>query len=143
MPVDKVRPLKFETSIDGTEVDYLPTEANPSEDYIASKGLAFEGLDTHRIEKIGRIITGIEPNGSTKPTFLANGELDYVELFTGATQTAADRLAKISLTYDGSLNPTTETWLIYDTNGTTVLRTITFTHTFVSTELTNSSVAFT
>lgn len=43
--VDKVKPLKLEDTIDGTEFDMTPTEANPSEDYIAAKGLALENSD--------------------------------------------------------------------------------------------------
>jgi len=40
--VDRIKPLKIETASDGTQVDYIPTESNPTQDYIASKGVAFE-----------------------------------------------------------------------------------------------------
>ena len=53
MVVDKIKPLKYETPTDGTEFDFLPTEAKPSEDYIAAKGIAFENDDDIRIEKDG------------------------------------------------------------------------------------------
>jgi len=44
--VDKVKPLKFEKTPDGTEVDMLPTESDPTEDYSAVKGIAFENSDS-------------------------------------------------------------------------------------------------
>lgn len=139
--VDKVKPLKFETSASGTETDYLPTESDPTEDYVAGAGFSFKNSNDYLLEQIGRLTDNKIPDWSEKPTYLANGELDYLELFTTSTQITANRLAKIQMTYDGSLNPTTEAWSIYDTDGTTVLRTVTFTHTFTSNDLTNSVVA--
>jgi hypothetical protein len=47
---DKVKPLKLETSIDGTQNDVFPTEVNPTQDYIASKGVAFENNDNRLID---------------------------------------------------------------------------------------------
>lgn len=48
---DKIKPLKFENPASGgTQVDYLPTEAKPSEDYIAAKGIAFENNDLRLID---------------------------------------------------------------------------------------------
>lgn len=49
--MDKVKPLKIENSVNGTQNDEFPTEVNPSEDYIASKGVAFENSDNHFIDK--------------------------------------------------------------------------------------------
>jgi hypothetical protein len=43
--VDKVKSLKIEDATDGTEIDMAPTEVNPSEDYLAAKGVAFENSD--------------------------------------------------------------------------------------------------
>ena len=43
--VDKVKPLKIEDATSGTEMDYAPVEADPSEDYLAGKGLALENND--------------------------------------------------------------------------------------------------
>lgn len=48
--VDKVRPLKIESSNGGTEEDVNPTETNPAEDYLATKGIAFEGSDNFLID---------------------------------------------------------------------------------------------
>lgn len=43
--VDKIKPLKIEDTTSGTEFDMVPTETNPSEDYVAAKGVAFENSD--------------------------------------------------------------------------------------------------
>ena len=48
--VDKVKPLKYENSTDGTEDDVNLTETDPREDYIAAKGLAFENNNDRRID---------------------------------------------------------------------------------------------
>jgi hypothetical protein len=42
---DKCQPLKFENSVEGTEDDFKPTEIDPSEDFVNSKGIVFEGED--------------------------------------------------------------------------------------------------
>ncbi len=48
---DKVKPLKIESpATGGTEIDMFPTEVNPSEDYIALKGLAFENSDSYLLD---------------------------------------------------------------------------------------------
>jgi len=48
--VDKVKPLKIESpSTGGTQDDMFPTETNPSQDYVAAKGIAFEGSDTRLV----------------------------------------------------------------------------------------------
>jgi hypothetical protein len=49
--VDKVKPLVFESPLNGgTELDIYPTETDPTEDYLAAKGIAFENSDNLRIE---------------------------------------------------------------------------------------------
>jgi hypothetical protein len=48
--VDKVKPLKMETSLDGTQDDVNLTETDPKEDYIAAKGVAFENHNERRID---------------------------------------------------------------------------------------------
>jgi hypothetical protein len=48
---DKIKPLKLENSASGgTQIDYLPTEANPTQDYLAAKGIAFENSDTRLLD---------------------------------------------------------------------------------------------
>lgn len=45
--VDKIKPLKIESAASGgTQNDLFPTEANPTQDYLAAKGLAGENSDT-------------------------------------------------------------------------------------------------
>lgn len=48
--VDKTRPLKIEDTGSGGMNDFLPTEMNPSEDYVSAKGIALEESDNTRIE---------------------------------------------------------------------------------------------
>lgn len=48
--VDIVRPLKIENpSEGGGQINFMPTEVDPSEDYAAVKGIAFDGVDTNVI----------------------------------------------------------------------------------------------
>jgi len=143
LAVDKVKPLKFETPTDGTELDVTPTGADPAEDYLACKGMAFENLDTFLAKKEGGVLRLMIPDASEKPTFHTtganDGELDYVEYFEGTTQTTINRRGRVDFTYDGSLNPLTEVWKIYDpSDGTTVLETGTITHTWSGVDLTKS-----
>lgn len=72
---------------------------------------------------------------SILPAYLLNGEVDTVTYYSSATQINANRIAQVQLSYDSNLNPITETWVYYDkTNGTTVLKTVTRTHTFTNNE---------
>lgn len=136
--VDKVKPLKVENSASGgTEIDLSPTEADPSEDYLSAKGLAFEASDSFLLEKVGGIILDTIPDWSVKPTF-SGDDVTNIEYFSSATQITANRTARVDITYSGD-DPTTEAWKIYDTaDGTTVLRTLTVTHTWSGDDLTNS-----
>jgi len=133
--VDRVKPLKIESTVYGSQDDFgYPTEMNPTEDYAAVKGLAFENSNDFRIEKLGRDVTALVPDRTNKVVYLGNGEVDYIEIFQGATQTEANRILKIQMAYDGNSDPSTETWSYYDTDGTTVLRTVIYTHTFTGGE---------
>jgi hypothetical protein len=49
--MDKIRPLKFENDVDGSQNDEYQTEADPNEDYVATKGIAFENSNNHYIDK--------------------------------------------------------------------------------------------
>lgn len=138
MAVDKVKPLKMEDPTSGTETDAAPTETDPSEDYLATKGIAFENLDTHLAQKVGGVLKFTVPDCSYKPTFLGNGDLDFQETFEGATQTTPNRRVRTDMTYSSGL-PATEVVKIYDpADGTTILRTITITYTFSGGALTNA-----
>lgn len=51
MAIDKIKILKIETSDNGTQEDApYYTEADPSEDYVAIKGVAFENSSNHLIK---------------------------------------------------------------------------------------------
>lgn len=129
--VAKVNPLRIGS--DGRD-----RETDPSSEYLSAKGLAFEGLDTHLAEKIGDVLGLTKPDFSCAPNFNANGTLNYLEYFLGATQTLANRRARVDMTYDANFDPATEVWKIYSpSDGTTILRTITYTYTFVASVLTN------
>ncbi len=130
--VDKVKPLKFESAATGgTENDDVPTAVDPSEDYVATKGIAFEGLDTHLAEKIGGVLKFTCPDASQKVTY-SGVNVSNIEMFEGATQTTPNRRVRMDATYSGN-DLSTEAWKIYDpADGTTVLRTITLTHTYSS-----------
>jgi Collagen triple helix repeat (20 copies) len=77
---------------------------------------------------------------SEKPTYNANGTINYVEFFSSSTQTTANRTAKITMSYDASLNPTSEVLQMYSfVDGETVLKTVTKTYTWVDDVLTNKT----
>jgi hypothetical protein len=48
--VDKVKPLKYEDTTLGSQMDEYPTETDPNEDYITAKGYTFEAKDATRID---------------------------------------------------------------------------------------------
>jgi hypothetical protein len=73
---------------------------------------------------------------------LGGGDLDFLEFFNSPTQITANRIARVDMTYSGG-NPATEVWKIYDSDGTTVLRTITLMHTFVTNNWTKTEQATT
>lgn len=138
MAVDKTRSLKFEnTSNGGTELDFYPTEVNPLEDYSSMKGVAFEGSDEFRIEKIGRAIISLQPDGSQKPYYDSNGSVTALEFFNSVTQINANRIARQEINFDSNFNPTSQISIIYDTDGTTNLRSSTSVYTITSYDLTN------
>ncbi len=129
MAVDKVKPLKIETATGGTETDPFPHEVDPSEDYLATKGIAFENLDTHLAEKIGDVLKFTCPDASQKVTYTGDN-VDFIEFFKGATQTTPNRRVRMDATISGD-DLTIEEWKIYDpADGTSILRTITLTHTY-------------
>lgn len=51
MAIDIVKPLKIENpATGGTQTDVFPTEVTPTQDYIAAKGIAFDGLATKTVD---------------------------------------------------------------------------------------------
>ena len=138
--VDKVKPLKYESpSLGGTETDYIPTESDPNEDFVAAKGISFEGLDTYLFEKIGGVLKERFPLISFK--YDTNFNIAYYEIYKTATQTTGNRLVRSDLTYSGD-NVTSESLKIYsESDGTTVLRTITMTYTYSGDDLIKHEVS--
>lgn len=81
-----------------------------------------------------------EESESEKPTYNADGTINYVEFFSSSTQTTANRTFRIDMTYNASQEPLTETLSIYSlTDGTTVLKTVTTTYNWSSNVLTNKT----
>ena len=90
-----------------------------------------------------QILDDLLRDASSKPTFhttgVNDGELDFQEFYKGLTQTTINRRCRVDMTYDASLNPTSEIWKIYDTaDGTTILKTFTITHVWTGVDLTRS-----
>jgi len=111
----------------GLEVKIGPQDANVTE-YLnsATQNSAIGDTVQEFIDK------ACAPTNSQKPVYLGNGEVDYVEVFSSPTQITANRVSKVTMAYDGNLNPTTETWVHFDpADGTTVLKTHTKTHSWV------------
>jgi len=139
---DKIKPLKFENAATGgTQIDYLPTEAKPTEDYVSTKGLAFEGLDTFLTDKIGRALVEKFPDLHQKVTY-SSGDVSNIEFFNSASFITANRVARYDFTYTGT-NLTSEVLRIYDTDGSTILRTYTWTHAYVSDDYDQSGLVIT
>jgi hypothetical protein len=134
--VDKVKPLKLESPTGGgTETDPFPTETDPLEDYLSSKGMAFEGLDEFRTEKVGRMAGFRLPDGNYVAHYDSNGDMDYQEVYQGVISTPSNRVARVDYTYTaGEL--TLITIKLYASNGTTVLETTSYTPTYVSGDIT-------
>lgn len=139
---DKVKPLKIENAATGgTQTDPFPVETNPTQDYLAAKGIAFENLDTFLIEKLGRSLVEFFPNLYQNITYSGN-DPTVLEFFNSSTFINANRVARYDFTYTSN-NLTSEVLVIYDTNGTTILRTYTWTHTYTSNNLTSSGLVIT
>lgn len=142
--MDKVRALKIENSSEGGgQNDPFPTEVNPTQDLLSAKGMVLNDNNSFLLEHKGRTISFSEPYTTTKVTYLANGEIDVVEYYNSDTQINANRIYKTTITYDGSLNPTTETTLIYDTDGTTTLKTYTLTYSYSGVDLSTGTMNIT
>lgn len=131
-----VRPLKRSATTS------IPRQFQADADTVVAKGLAYEGLSTHVSEKVGDRILHTIPDGSVATTYHTtgpnNGEIDYQEIFQTASQIASNRRMRVDITYTSG-DPTSEVWKIYDpADGTTVLRTITLTHTWSGGDLVNT-----
>ena len=97
------------------------------------KGVSIEG--TLGFMVAGRSLVEFSPAGSQKVTYLGGGDIDYIEFFDSLTQTTPNRIAKCTVTYTSD-DPTSETWRIYDSDGSTVIETQVYSYTYTSDDLT-------
>ena len=139
---DKVKALKLESaSTGGTQNDGFPTETNPTQDYLATKGIAFENLDTFLIEKVGRSLVETFPTLYQQVTY-SSGIPSNIEFFNSSSFITANRIARYNLTYTGDLL-TAEVLLVYDSDGTTILKTYTWTHSYSGVDYISSGLVLT
>ncbi len=161
--VDRVRPLKIETPAEGTETDFFPTEADPDEDYIDTRGLTLQnGGSNDESVILDRNGSGdmVFTDANTGPTTLSQilTDLEHRTIrqlihfidegpaegfVSGATKTVTGGLFPTlvewktqggllivdkTITRSGgaatTLKPTPIVWRMYDTDGTTVLVTV-------------------
>ena len=86
MAIDKVRPLKIENTVDGSQDDDgYPTELNPVEDYVSAKGVSFENSDGHFIDRN-------PATGEIRLTDPTNGEVNLSELLKTANHKGLNEL---------------------------------------------------
>ncbi len=95
--VDKVKPLKIEDATSGTQVNPFPVETDPTEDHLATKGVAFENKDTHLIFSDGADIKVTDPTVGTKTMTQLRTDVDNSFDGSGASPvfTATDVRAAI------------------------------------------------
>lgn len=142
MAVDKVKALKIENaSTGGTQTDPFPTETNPTQDYLSAKGISFEGLDTFLTDKVGRSLVEFFPDLYQSISY-SGGIPTALEFYNNASFITANRIARYDFTYTTGFL-TSEVLVIYDTNGTTFLRTYTWTHSYSSGLLVSSGLVIT
>lgn len=90
---DKIKPLKIENpATGGSQTDPFPVEANPTEDYIAAKGTAFENADDKLMDLDGS--GNIQFKDATETTYVQLWKLRRAiyEIFdpTGTTLTSTN-----------------------------------------------------
>jgi hypothetical protein len=76
---------------------------------------------------------------SQNPTYTGDN-ITSVEFYNSATQVVGNRIMKSDLTYTSDL-VTIEAWSIYDTDGITVLKTVTLTYTYVNDVVTKAETS--
>ena len=139
---DKVKALKIESSATGgTQNDPYPTEIDPSQDYLAAKGVAFLNLDNFLIDNIGRAIVAKFPDLYQNITY-TSGVPTALEFFNSSSFITANRIARYDFTYTGDLL-ITEVLVIYDATGSAVLRTYTWTHNYSGVDYQSSGLVIT
>lgn len=126
------------TEKNGVNLEY--EEEIKTTDYLSAGGMAFLGDVNFLVERVGDVIKCRVPDYSMRPN-IVNDELTFLEYFAGPVQTTPNRICRGDFTYVDD-NLTSEVWRIYDrSDGTTVLRTITYTHTYDANDLLTNSQA--
>lgn len=83
----------------------------------------------------------VQKAGSTAYTIASDLLTDMV-LYSNTSQITANRTASVTYTYNVEDQPTVEVWTLYDTtDGTSVLRTTTYTHTWVGDDITKTETS--
>lgn len=100
--------------------------------YPVADSLPFDA-DTSRNSAVGGSVQDFidrvsAPTNTVSPTYLPNGNLSALTLYRNTTQINANRSADCTVTYDLEQNPTSEIWRLFDSDGVTVLKTISLTH---------------
>ena len=125
MSIDRIKPLKYETPELGTQNNRrFQTETDPNEDYVAAKGLSFEGLISHTAEKIGQILKFKIPDYDLLYTY-SNDFISKVEMRIGT-----DIIAEINLTYVNDFITVQEVEIFGGTNFESTLRTLKWEFTY-------------
>lgn len=102
---------------------------NKSKLFDVSEGIAFDRNNTGFVE-FGKSSAYFSPEHSQKVTY-SGDDISYIEFFFSNTQTTANRVLKISINYTLG-EPSSEVWEFFDSNGTSVLETRTYTYTLSS-----------
>lgn len=122
-----------------TEFDYATERIPASEDVsiVTTTQNTLVGDDLQdALDKLNR------PTVSQLPAYSGN-DLSTLTFYKNSTQTTPNRIGVVTLTYSGGV-PTSEVWQLYsDADGTTLLKTVTFTHTWVDYTLTNTTMSTT
>jgi hypothetical protein len=112
--VDKIKPLCFEELADGNQVDHIPTEADPTEDYVSSKGISFENQNNRLIDlDVGGGIQFTDVDNSTPLTLkfikdklpptefvFVNSKIDFPAAVSGVITLVANYTYFICTTVD-------------------------------------------
>lgn len=137
--VRRVKPYATEDTILGSVDQSEMVEIDPNNVYLAAKGISFEASNSFLHHKLGRVILETYPDIYQSINYNANKTLNYIEYYNSASFITANRLARTDMTYTAALYPSTEITRIYDTDGSTILKTHTISYTFSSGDMTQSS----
>lgn len=105
---EKVKPLKIEETTNGGENNFGPTETDPTEDYLAAKGIALENSDNTTISGNSGVMEFKDSEITTLTTLKDLSEklkyktVDLTNLVEGYVLTWNNTLSKFELLANGS-----------------------------------------